>query len=611
MKMEKFEIIKDKIDEDLFDLGFGISQHYTDFNEGIKLKYVDAWDYIHSQFEMDDGRDIRYHGVIKQGTLAEIIKLSGGMSSGDKDKIKRLAINNIEGDAKYIDSEDSGRIIEYISFAYLVTEEKIFKKLRKNKSVKLIDRSKDGYEPQNTNKKLNIPYQIWYEGVYVPYAKVIAKWEPIKNQVEAEVNKPISPFLIYAPKVKKLSETGDVRFDSMIQRSIPIVDDLHRDWYKFQQLKMELRPNTTEIDVSALNNVIMNGQKVNPQDLLDLFFGRSLLIKNGVDEDGEKLPDAITEKGGGVNNSALTFLSNEFLRNYDRLRQLLGINEFRDGTAKPNTKTSVTIQKTLLASSNNATSHIVKASFNISLQMAESISLRLCDILTTPSLKNRYMDAIGSENVELLDAIKEFPMSKFAIYFDFKPDNEERVTFEQSLINSYNLKEINVAQYNKARQVRNVKSAIKYLEFVIDENIQKAEENKRANIQAQAEANAQTSVLTEQTKQQTLTVAWTMKKQEMLLESQIKSEENRKKAIIDELSAREKHKRDIELEFLKVSGRQALENSKEDRKDDRIDQTSTNTSKITDQRQNNTGAIDFTNQVEDIFKYNPLLSQEV
>lgn len=612
MKKEKFEIIKDKIDEDLFDVGFGVAQHYTDFNEGIKFKYVDPYDYIHSKFEMDDGRDIRYHGVVRKGTLGDIIKMSGGMSDEDKDKIKKVAVSNFSQNSsdKYIDSEDSDRMIEYVSFAYLMTLEKIYKKQRRNKSFKLIDRSEDGYEPQNSNKKINIPYQVWFEGVYVPYAKVIAKWEPISNQVEAEVNKPISPFLIYAPKVKRLSESGNVRFDSIVQRSIPIIDDLHRDWYKFQQLKMELRPNTTEIDANALNNVILNGQKVEPQDLLDLFFGRSLLIKNGTDEDGQKLPDAISEKGGGVNNSALTFLSNEFPKNYDRLRQLLGINELRDGTTKPNSKTSVTVQKILLASSNNATSHIVKGSFNISLQIAESISLRLCDILTTPSLRNRYMDSIGSENVELLDAIKQYPMSKFAIYFDFKPDNEERLAFEQSLLNSYNLKEINVAQYNKARQVRNVKSAIKYLEYIIDENIRKVEENKRANIEAQAKANAQTSVLTEQTKQQTLTVSWTMKKQEMLLEAKLKADADKKKAILDELKAQENHKRAIELKMLENNNKRDIENEKENRKDDRIDQTSTNTSKITDQRQNKSGAIDFTNKIDDIFNDNELLMEQ-
>ena len=201
-------------------------------------------------------------------------------------------------------------------------------------------------------------------------------------------------------------------------------------------------------------------------------------------------------------------------------------------------------------------------------------------------------------------------MSKFAIYFDFKPDNEERLAFEQSLLNSYNLKEINVAQYNKARQVRNVKSAIKYLEYIIDENIRKVEENKRANIEAQAKANAQTSVLTEQTKQQTLTVSWTMKKQEMLLEAKLKADADKKKAILDELKAQENHKRAIELKMLENNNKRDIENEKETRKDDRIDQTSTNTSKITDQRQNKSGAIDFTNKIEDIFKDNELLMEQ-
>ena len=288
------------------------------------------------------------------------------------------------------------------------------------------------------------------------------KWEKIPNQVEKEVNDPISNFVVYAPKVKRLSEKGIVRFDSLTQRAKPIIDDLHRDWYKFQQLKMELRPNTVTISPKALNNVVLNGQAIAPQQVLDLFFGRGILLADEFNEDGDPIGKAIREENGGINNSAIVLLSNEFSKNYERLRQLLGINELRDGTTKPNSKTAVTVQKLLLASSNNATNHIVKGSFNISLRMAEVVSLRLYDVLTTKALKNRYMNIIGSDNVALLDAIKELPAHKFAIYFDFKPDNEERISFEQSLITSFNQKEINIAQYNKARQIRNTKSALKF-----------------------------------------------------------------------------------------------------------------------------------------------------
>lgn len=603
LKHQKFEAIKDKCDEDLFDLGFCVVRHYTDKSEGIKIKYVDPYNYIHNSFEIDDGRDIRYHGVIQQGTIGELMKESDSLTGDELNKIYNYALGNPDGTEKFDYSEDSDRLLEYISFSYLIPESRIFKKRNKYKYTKLIDRTQDGFKNGKQNKKLEIPYLVWYEGIYVPQAQVIVKWEKIPNQIENSINEPISPFLIYAPKVKRNSETGNIRFDSQVQRAIPIVDDLQRDWYKFQQLKMELRPNTVTISPRALNNVRLNGQKIAPQDVLDMYFGRGILLADEFDEDGEPIGKAIREEGGGINNSALTFLSNEFANNYNRLRQILGINELRDGTTQPNSKTAVTVQKLLLASSNNATNHLVKASFNISLRVAESISLRLYDVLSTTALRERYMNIIGSSNVELLDVIKKLPMHKFGIYFDFKPDNEERIAFEQSLVNSYSQKEINVAQYNKARQIRNVKSAIKYLEHVINENIDKAQKQKIENIQQQAEANARTSVLTEQTKQQSTTIKYETDKNLKLLDYQLQDESERKRALTEDILAERQHGRKMREIQLQNKGDLAKKQEEIEGRKELVNLNSTNISKQIEQRQKNSEPIDFTkNSDTDIFQ---------
>lgn len=600
-KHQKFENIKDKIDEDLVDLGIGIAWHHTDHREGIQIKYVDPYYFIHSSFEEQDGRDLRYKGFVKKDTIGNLIKLSDRELSADELlRLKNVSLGNQEGTEAYVHAEDSDRLIEYVQFEYLVHKSRIFKKLYRNKSIKLIDRSKGGYEPSNENKKIDIPYNCWYEGIYVPTAQMQLKWKEIPNQVEKELNNPVSNFVVYAPKVKRLSEKGDVRFNSMVQRAVPIVDDIHRDWYKLQQLKMELRPNTVTISPKAISKVVLNGQPIPAQDVMSLFFGRGVLLGDEFDEDGEPIGAAIREENGGVNNNAIGLLSQEFSNNYDRLRQLMGINELRDGTTMPNSKTAVTVQKILLASSNNATNHIVKASFNISLSMAETISLRLYDVLTTKALKDRYMNIIGSDNVDMLDAIKELPMHRFAIYFDFKPDNEERLAFEQSLITAFQSQEITLPQYNKARQIRNTKSAIKFLEYSVEENYKRKEEEKLRFAKAQAEANAQASVLSEQAKQQTVTVEYEKDKNLMLLEYKLKDESERKKALTKELIAQQDHVRKLELASVEGDYMFRKENMKEDRKDERVDQQSQNQAKLIEKRKNVDMNVSFGNEGDTI-----------
>jgi len=613
MKLEKMEAIKDKQNEDLFDLGFAVGRHYTDYAEGIKLKGIDPYNWIHSPFETDDGRDIRYEGEVDKATIVELQRISGRkFTEAEFQTLKNLSIgasDMTDNSDPYTEEADGGRLIEYITFSYLTGKKRIFKKLRKDKIVKLIDRTKDEeeYNPKRADKKIEIPFHLYYEGIYVPSAKLLLKWSPIENQVEDGINKPERPFVIYAPKIKRLSEKGNTRFDSLTQRAIPIIDDIHRDWLKFQQLKMELRPNTVVINPQALENVFLSGKKVTGQDILDMYFGRGILLANELDSEGDPVGKAIQEQGGGVNNTGLVFLSGELVKSYDRLRNLLGINEVRDGTNKPNSKTAVAVQKMLLVSSNNATSHIVRGSFNISLQYAKGISLRLVDVLNNPNLKNRYINAIGSDNVELLDAIKETPMHKYAIYFDFKPDDEERVVFERSLADSYSQKEINVAQYNKARMIRNVKSAIKYLEFIIRENLVLAEKLKVKNIQANAEAQAKTGLIVEKSKQKTINVQWDLKRRELLLTAQISDKSKVKEALITNLLNEKEHVRNMQLKGLEVTASVNKEATKEEERKNRIDQTSTNTSKQIEQKQNSAPAITFGNELEDIIKDNKVL----
>ena len=53
-----------------------------------------------------------------------------------------------------------------------------------------------------------------------------------------------------------------------------------------------------------------------------------------------------------------------------------------------------------------------------------------------------------------------------------------------------------------------------------------------------------------------------------------------------------------------------IENKREEGKKERIDQSSTNTSKIVDQKQNRKEPIEFGNEIDSIFKDNPLLTNQ-
>jgi hypothetical protein len=603
MKHQRIEVIKNKMDEDLFDLGYCVAKRVLDKDSGIKMEYIDPYYHGHGDFEMEDGRDCRYQFHVKQDTITNLAKLSGGLTADEMLKLKNRAINDFKSTTAYDETLDGNRLIEHIHFVYLVSTSEIYKKHVKNGLTKYINRTKDDieYEPSRKSKKLKVPYNTWFEGVYVPEEEILIKWSEVENQVVEGVNTPDCPFIIYAPRVKRKSENGFIRFDSSVNRAIPIVDDIQRDFFKFQQLKMELRPNTVEINVDAINQVVLNGETLPANTVLDLFFGRGVLLKNMYDNEGDPIDQAVIERNGGINNTALGFLSQEFSNSYERLRVLLGINELRDGTIRQSDRTPAKVQKVLLASSNNNTSHIVTASFNVSLMFARSISLMLKDVLNSKSLRDMYMNIIGTDNVELLDEIKNIPMHHFGVYFDFKPDDEERVSFENSLINDLNQGKINSAQYNTTRQIRNAKNAIKYLGIIIKENEELEQQRKLEAQKQQGEINAQASAFAEKSKQGTLTVEWDVKKQEILLKEKHATEGELRKAKLKELENQLQHQRDLELKQLDTNNNNQRLELLEDRKDQRVNQVATNTSKIADQKMNKKEPIDFQNQLKDIY----------
>ena len=605
MKHQKIEGIKDKCDEDLFDIGHAVAKVYTDNTEGIKLNYVDPFNHGCSDFEYDDGRDIRYHFEVKRETITNLAKLAGGLDKDSLKKLKNRAINDLNSNIDYDESLDGNRLVEYIHFTWILGKGEIYKrKTRPNKSTKLINRSNDEveYNPQRESSKLEIPYNTWYEGVYVPQDEIMIKWEEVDNQIVDGIGQPICPFMIVAPKVKRISEKGQVRFDSMIDRAKPMIDAIQIDWFKLQQLKTELRPNTVELDTDAINNVTLNGERMDPELIIDLFFGRGLLLKNKYDEEGDENNNAINEIGGGINNTALGFLSNEFSNNYLRLERFLGINSLRDGSINQSDRTPAKVQKLLLASSNNNTSHIVKASFNLSLMFATAISLRLKDVLESENLRDMYMNIIGTDNVELLDVLKDIPMHHFGIYFDFKPDDEERVAFENSIINAFNDKEINSAQYNTARQIRNVKNAIKYLGITIEENVEKKHAMEMQKQKLQGQVNAESTLVSERAKQQSTTIQWDVRKQEMLLQDELDAKKEIRSARIKNLLAEEQSVRNERLEYIKGQNTINYQGVDNQMKKERIDQVATNTSKIADQKANKKPPINFNDSLEEILR---------
>ena len=142
MKHQRIEVIKNKMDEDLFDLGYCVAKRVLDTDSGIKMEYIDPFYHGHGDFEMEDGRDCRYQLHIKQDTITNLAKLSKGLTADELLRLKNRAINDFKSTTPYDETLDGNRLIEHIHFVYLVSTSEIYKKHVKNGVTKYINRIK-------------------------------------------------------------------------------------------------------------------------------------------------------------------------------------------------------------------------------------------------------------------------------------------------------------------------------------------------------------------------------------------------------------------------------------------------------------------------------------
>ena len=267
------------------------------------------------------------------------------------------------------------------------------------------------------------------------------------------------------------------------------------------------------------------------------------------------------------------------------IRDVTGLNEARDGS-QPDKNALVGLQKLAAAASNTATKHILQSLMYLTIRTAENISLRVADMLNFPLTKNALMSSINQFNVATLDEIDKLNMHEFGIFLDLEPDEEEKQKLEQNIQVALQTGQIGLEDAIDIREISNIKLANQYLKYRQKVKAEEAQQAKMANIQAQAQANAQTAeqtALVETQKQQVLT------EQKMQLEqakSQFEIQKMEMEAKIKKQLMEQEFSYNMQLAKSRVDAETTREKEIENRKDERARIIGTQQSEMISQRQN-------------------------
>jgi len=484
-------------------------------------------------------------------------------------------------------------LVQVIYFEYKSYIDQVFKvKNTDNGLEKVLEKPDTFNPPENDNfERVSRTIEVLFTGAKVMGVEQMLRWEMSENMTrpKSDLTKVNMNYNIVAPHMYQ------GRIDSLVGRITGFADMIQLTSLKLQQVIARMVPDGVFVDVDGLAEVDLgNGTNYNPQEALNMYFQTGSIVGRSLTQDGDpnrgKVP--IQELQTSSANGKIASLINTYQYYLQMIRDVTGLNEARDGSL-PDKDALVGLQKMAANASNIATKHILNASLYLTLRTCENISLRIADMLDFDLTNNALKAAIGKFNVATLHEIDDLHLYDFGIYLDLEPEEEEKAMLEQNIQMALQQNQIYLEDAIDIREIRNLTLANQVLKYKRVKKQEADQQAQMANIQAQADSNAEASErasMQEVQKGEALAQTQTQIEQaKSQFEIQRMQTENQLKL---QLMAQE-FEYDMKLKQMDVDTNTKKEAQIEDRKDKRTKIQATQQSQMISQRQNDSEPTDF------------------
>ena len=415
-------------------------------------------------------------------------------------------------------------------------------------------------------------------------ADTMLEWKLSENMTRpsADITKVNMNYCISAPRMYQ------GRIESLISRTTGFADMIQLTHLKLQQVLARMVPDGVYVDVDGLAEVDLgNGTNYNPAEALNMYFQTGTIVGRSLTQDGEmnrgKVPIQELQSSSGI--SKIQAMIQTYQYYLQMIRDVTGLNEARDGST-PDKNALVGLQKLAAANSNTATRHILQSLMYITIRTCENISLRVGDMLQFPLTRQSLIGSINSFNVATLNEIDNLHMHDFGIFLELEPEEEEKAQLEKSIQIALQTQSISLGDAIDIRQIQNTKLANEVIKSRQTKKAEQEQAAQMANIQAQAQANAESAekaAVSEVQKQQALAQTEIQIQQ---AKSQFEIQRMEQEALIKKQLMAEEFQYQLQLAQMNMDAQKQKEAEIENRKDQRVKIQGTQQSELIDQRQN-------------------------
>ena len=491
LQANNYDLVKRRMVYDLTVLGIGCVKTNFNFSEGVTVEYVDPADIVYSYTESPYFEDLYYIGEIKTIPINELVRQFPELTHSDLEEIEKSAKRP---SGRYIDRETNDKNkVQVLYFNYKTYMNDVYKVKEAGTGAEKVLQKDDSFNPPENKEggysKLQRSVECLFEGAMVLGTDKLLKWGKAENMMRSKsnFNKVKMNYTIVAPRIY------NGRIESLVGRITGFADMIQLTHLKLQQVMSRMVPDGVYLDADGLAEIDLgNGTNYNPQEALNMFFQTGSVLGRSLTQDGDpnngKVPIQQIQNGAGGNKiQSLISTYNYYLQ---MIRDVTGLNEARDGSM-PDPKSLVGIQKLAAANSNVATRHILNSSMYLTSEVAESLSLRISDILEYSQTADAFVQAIGAHNVATLDEMSELYLYDFGIFLELDPDEEEKQLLENNIQTALAQQLIDLDDAIDIREIKNLKLANQLLKIKRKKKQARDQQIQQENAQAQAQANAQ------------------------------------------------------------------------------------------------------------------------
>ena len=591
LEKNKYDLIRRRINYDLTVIGIGAVKNTFSKSEGVKVEYVNPADLVYSHTDSPYFEDIYYVGEVKVIPVNELKKQFPELSTEDLEEImqqphsKKNGYNRTHLNDGYVDRNQ----IEVLYFNYKTYMNEVYKVKKTGSGASKIIVKDDSFNPpaeqlDENFEKVSRSIEVLYEGALVIGTKKLLKWEMAKNMLrpKSDNTKVKMNYSIVAPRMY------DGKIESLVSRITGFADMIQLTHLKLQQVLSRMIPDGVYLDADGIAEVDLgNGTNYNPQEALNMFFQTGSIIGRSLTSDGDMNPgkvpiQEISSGSGGQKMQTLIQTYNYYLQ---MIRDVTGLNEARDGST-PDPKALVGVQKLAAANSNTATRHILQSGVHLTSELAEGLMLRISDIIEYSPAKEAFIQSIGVHNVATLEEMSELHIHDFGIFIELKPDEEEKQMLENNIQVAVQQQAIDLEDAIDLREINNIKLANQLLKLRRKKKQQKDQEIAQQNIQAQAQANAQTQQAAAQSELQKQQASMKMEAELEQMKAQLDQQKMQMEIQAKKELMQLEFQMNMQLKQMEVQAVNGKEKEKEDRKDKRTKIQASQQSELIDQRKN-------------------------